>query len=110
MNDIADLTDLPAGAAEALTYGIYGDPFAVLGPHDTLAGRILRTFQPGAVQVEVLTREGDHSLGMLAPVAPPGLFVGRIDSTEPYCLRISWPGAEQETEAGRGGGGVLSDE
>jgi 1,4-alpha-glucan branching enzyme len=98
MNDIADLTDLPAGAAEALTHGIYGDPFAVLGPHDTLAGRILRTFQPGAVQVEVLTREGDHSLGMLAPVAPPGLFVGRIDSTEPYRLRISWPGAEQETE------------
>jgi 1,4-alpha-glucan branching enzyme len=98
MNDIADLTDLPVGAAEALAYGTYGDPFAVLGPHDTLAGRILRTFQPGAVQVEVLTREGDHSLGMLAPVAPPGLFVGRLDSTEPYRLRISWPGGSQETE------------
>jgi 1,4-alpha-glucan branching enzyme len=98
MNDIADLTDLPPGAAEALTYGTYGDPFAVLGPHDTLAGRIIRTFQPGAVQVEVLTRDGDHSLGMLAPVAPPGLFVGRIDCTEPYRFRISWPGAVQETE------------
>lgn len=109
MNDIADLTDLPAGAAEALTYGIYGDPFAVLGPHDTLAGRILRTFQPGAVQVEVLTREGDHSLGMLAPVAPPGLFVGRIDSTEPYRLRISWPGGVQETEDPYSFGSLLGD-
>jgi 1,4-alpha-glucan branching enzyme len=98
MNDMADLTDLPPGVAEALTYGTCGDPFAVLGPHDTLAGRIIRTFQPGAVQVEVLTRTGDHSLGMLAPVAPPGLFVGRIDSTEPYRLRISWPGGAQQTE------------
>jgi 1,4-alpha-glucan branching enzyme len=98
MNDIADLTDLPPGVAEALTYGTYGDPFAVLGPHDTLAGRIIRTFLPGAIQVEVLTRAGEHSLGMLAPVAPPGLFVGRIDSAEPYRLRVSWPGAVQETE------------
>lgn len=109
MNDVADLTDLPAGAAEALTHGIYGDPFAVLGPHDTLAGRIIRTFQPGAAQVEVLTREGDHSLGMLAPVAPPGLFVGRIDSTESYRLRISWPGGVQVTEDPYSFGPVLGD-
>jgi 1,4-alpha-glucan branching enzyme len=98
MNDIVDLTDLPPGAAEGLANGSYGDPFGVLGPHDTLAGRVVRAFLPGALQVEVLARDGGRSLGLLAPVAPPGLFAGHVDSPEPYLLRISWPGAVQETE------------
>ena len=109
MNDIADLADLPPGAAEALANGTCGDPFAVLGPHDTLVGRIIRTFLPGAMQVEVVAREGGRSLGMLAPVAPPGLFVGRVDSAEPYLLRITWPGAVQEMEDPYSFGPLLGD-
>src|SRR4051794_16945804 len=98
MNDIIDLTDLTAGVAESLSNGTLTDPFAVLGPHNGPAGRIVRTFLPGAAQVEVVARVGGRSLGQLAPVVPPGLFVGHVDSAEPYALRIRWPGVVQETE------------
>src|SRR6185437_9513033 len=65
MNDIVDLTDLPSGSAEALANGTLADPFAVLGPHDGPIGHIVRTFLPGATQVEVVARAGGRSLGWL---------------------------------------------
>jgi 1,4-alpha-glucan branching enzyme len=98
MNDRADLPGLPPGVAEALANGTLRDPFAVLGPHDTRDGWIVRTFQPGALEVEVLARSGGHSLGRLAPVVPQGLFAGSVSSAEPYVLLITWPDAVQETE------------
>ncbi len=98
MNDMVDLPGLPPGVAEALANGTLGDPFTVLGPHDTATGRIVHAFLPGAVEVEVLARADAHSLGRLAPVAPHGLFVGRVTGSEPYLLRITWPDAVQETE------------
>ena len=98
MNDVTEVTGLPPGVAEALAFGTLGDPFAVLGPHDTATGRIVRAFLPGASGVEVLARAGDKSLGRLAPAAPHGLFVGRVGSGQPYRLRIAWPEAVQETE------------
>src|SRR6185437_7962164 len=109
MNDIVDLTDLPSGSAEALANGTLADPFAVLGPHDGPIGHIVRTFLPGATQVEVVARAGGRSLGWLAPVAPQGLFVGQINSAEPYVLRIGWPGAVQETEDPYSFGPLLGD-
>ena len=78
----------------ALTEGRHGDPFALLGPHDGL----LRSFQPGATTVEVLARDGSASLGALEQVHPSGLFEGRPSRLVPYVLRITWPGAVQETE------------
>jgi 1,4-alpha-glucan branching enzyme len=98
MNDMAELPGLPQGTAEALVNGTLDDPFAVLGPHDVPAGRIVRTFQPGALGVEVMARTGEHCLGRLAPGVPAGLFAGIVSSNEPYLLRITWPGAVQETE------------
>ena len=98
MNDMVDLPGLPQGAAEALADGTLRDPFGVLGPHDTAMGRVVRAFLPGALEVEVLARAGGASLGRLAPAAPHGLFVGRVDSAGPYLLHITWPGAVQETE------------
>lgn len=95
---MADLPGLNARLAEALANGALADPFAVLGPHDSIAGRVVRAFLPGALDVEVLARNSRQSLGRLAPATPPGLFAGRIDSTEPYLLRIGWPGGVQETE------------
>ena len=80
MNDVTEVTGLPPGVAEALAFGTLGDPFAVLGPHDTATGRIVRAFLPGAQGVEVLARAGDKSLGRLAPTAPHGLFEGRVSS------------------------------
>jgi 1,4-alpha-glucan branching enzyme len=98
MNDVIEVTGLPPGVADALAFGTLGDPFAVLGPHDTATGRIVRAFLPGAQGVEVLARAGDKLLGRLAPTMPHGLFEGRVSSSQPYRLRIAWPEAVQETE------------
>ena len=97
MNDVAELSGLPSGVAEALAAGTCRDPFAVLGPLDTAVGRVVRVFLPGALQVEVARASGG-TLGRLAPTAPPGLFAGQVSSTEPYLLRITWPDTVQETE------------
>jgi 1,4-alpha-glucan branching enzyme len=109
MNDMPDLPGLPQGMAEALANGTLGDPFAVLGPHETAMGRVVRAFLPGAAEVELVSRAGGASLGRLAPVAPHGLFVGRPGSDEPYLLRIGWPGAVQETEDPYSFGPLLGD-
>jgi 1,4-alpha-glucan branching enzyme len=98
MNDIVELTGLPTGMAEALASGALGDPYAVLGPFDTAAGRIVRVFLPGALEVELLARSTGAPLARLAPMLPQGLFAGHVGNEEPYLLRIIWPGAVQETE------------
>ncbi len=98
MNDVVELTGLPTGMAEALAAGGLGDPFAALGPFDTAAGRIVRAFLPGALEVEVLARSTGAPLARLSPMLPQGLFAGRVGSEDPYLLRITWPGAVQETE------------
>ena len=106
---IAPSTLLAAGDVEALLGARHGDPFGVLGPHDGPNGRIVRVFLPNAHAVEVL-RRGDHALvGRLERVAPDGLFEGPVDDTAPYLLRISWPGAVQETEDPYSFGPVLGE-
>ena len=109
MNDVIDLSTLPPGIAEALSYGTCGDPFGVLGPHDTGLGRLIRVFLPGALEVEVVARGNRQSLGRLAPAIPSGLFVGQVSSRAPYRLRITWPGAVQETEDPYSFGPLLGD-
>jgi 1,4-alpha-glucan branching enzyme len=109
MNDVGDLTGLPAGVTGALANGALRDPFAVLGPHDTITGRIIRTFQPGALTVTVLARANGRWLGVLSPVTPAGLFAGSVSGTEPYRLRIDWPDAVQETEDPYSFGPLLGD-
>ncbi len=96
MNDMAEYSGLPSGVAEALAAGTLGDPFAILGPHDTAMGREIRAFLPGALEVDVLAQRAGEPLGRLAPTTPQGLFVGRVSSTEPYLLRIVWPDAVLE--------------
>jgi 1,4-alpha-glucan branching enzyme len=98
MNDVVELTGLPSGVAEALASGALRDPFAVLGPFDTAAGRIVRAFLPGALEVEVLARSSGAPLARLSPMLPQGLFAGRVSSEDTYLLRITWPGAVQEIE------------
>jgi 1,4-alpha-glucan branching enzyme len=109
MNDVVDVTGLPPEVADALDAGSLGDPFAVLGPRETATGRIIRTYLPGAMQVEVLARATGESLGRLAPGVPRGLFVGRPGSAQPYRLRITWPDAIQETEDPYSFGPLLGD-
>ena len=43
-------------SARALALGTHDDPFAVLGPHDTREGRVIRAFLPGATKVDVVRR------------------------------------------------------
>ena len=109
MNDVAELSGLPSGVAEALAAGTWRDPFAVLGPLDTAVGRVVRVFLPGALQVEVRARTSGETLGRLAPIAPPGLFAGQVTGTEPYLLRITWPDTVQETEDPYSFGSLLGD-
>jgi 1,4-alpha-glucan branching enzyme len=83
---------------EALAEGRHGDPFTVLGPHDTAAGPVVRVFLPGARAVEVLRRTDRRSIGQLKPARPDGIFEGPVSEHAPYLLRITWPCAVQETE------------
>ena len=82
---------------EALAHALHGDPFHVLGPHETASGSVVRAFLPGAVAVEVLRRADRARLGRLE-ASDSGLFQGGVSERAPYLLRITWPGGMQETE------------
>jgi 1,4-alpha-glucan branching enzyme len=99
----------PAAANDAAQppCGALDDPFAVLGPH-RVAGRIfVRTLQPGALSVDVLTRTGGDGeskrmLAALERVSEDGLFAGALveladmPAPDSYLLRITWPGGVQQ--------------
>ena len=85
---------------QSIVAGDHGDPFSVLGMHEEDGdGFVVRTFQPGARSVEVVSADG-ASLGELEPVHPEGLFAGPVSGEEraPYRLRIDWDGTEVELE------------
>jgi 1,4-alpha-glucan branching enzyme len=76
--------------ARALAEGTHGDPFSVLGPHDTPDGRIIRAFVPGARGVEVVRRADGTRIDDLKP-ALEGVFENIVACRESYLLRIGWP-------------------
>ncbi|HVA56245.1 MAG TPA: 1,4-alpha-glucan branching protein GlgB [Gammaproteobacteria bacterium] len=82
---------------EALIAGCLSDPFALLGPHDTECGRVLRVFLPGALGVQVFGTDQPATLINLPQVHPSGYFAGVIGKLKAYRLQITWPGAEQHT-------------
>ena len=45
-------------ALQALLRAEHADPFALLGPQQDAEGAVIRTFQPGARQVELMARPG----------------------------------------------------
>ena len=98
MNDVAEIQGVSPDLAWQLANGALNDPFGVLGPQDTATGRVVRAFLPGAQSVEVVNRADGRVIGTLMRMQPDGLFVGRVGSSDPYRLRITWPGAVQETE------------
>ena len=85
-------------AADAIVHARHGDPFAVLGPHETNAGPAVRVFIPDADAVEVFARDTHLPLGTLQRVHPAGLWAGKISSGVPYLLRVSVAGHTYETE------------
>ncbi|MGA9422257.1 MAG: 1,4-alpha-glucan branching protein GlgB [Rhodanobacteraceae bacterium] len=84
-------------AIEALLDARLSDPFALLGPHDTDTGRVVRVFVPGAETVSVIATDDGHAETALPRICDPGYFAGRVDHAGDYRLRIAWPGAVQET-------------
>ncbi|CAN5905365.1 1,4-alpha-glucan branching protein GlgB [soil metagenome] len=78
---------------QAIVSGDHGDPFAILGMHqEAEEGMVVRTFQPDAQSVEVISADGEDSYGELKSVRPEGLFEGPISIKEhaPYKLRVTW--------------------
>jgi len=106
---------LPSGldpaALDAIATGRHGDPFAVLGPHSTGTGTMVRACLPNAVGVEAVARSDGRRLAVLEPIHPGGVFAGPLRRDQPYLLRITWPGgAVQETEDPYGFGILLSEQ
>jgi 1,4-alpha-glucan branching enzyme len=102
MNDAAPALGfdpgLDPGAVDALVHARHGDPFAILGPHETAEGWTIRAQVPDARAITVLDRTGKTVLGTMHRVHPDGLFSGAIGARQPYLLRIDTGDAERITE------------
>ena len=96
-------------SADALARGAHSNPFAVLGPHETHEGRIIRAFLPGALEVDVLRAADGAALAPLQRITAEGLFEGLVQDRSAYRLRIVWPNAVQETEDPYSFGTLLGD-
>jgi 1,4-alpha-glucan branching enzyme len=93
--------------AESLVLGTHGNPFAVLGPHHDGRGVVLRTLQPQAGRVWVVTEETQTELER---VHAAGLFAARLDGLKRYRLRIEQhDGYRHEIDDPYGFGPVLGE-
>jgi 1,4-alpha-glucan branching enzyme len=91
-----------AGEAEiaAIVGARHGDPFAVLGPHATGWGQVIRALVPGAASVSVLGPDG-APLAAMTCRHPDGFFEARLPddlSLGRYRLRAANAGGEWEFE------------
>jgi 1,4-alpha-glucan branching enzyme len=79
---------------DAILAARHADPFAVLGLHETPAGRVVRAFVPGAETLAVETPEG-RPLARLERVRPEGFFEGLtpLEARAPYRLAAANDGA-----------------
>jgi 1,4-alpha-glucan branching enzyme len=87
----------PNPAFEAIANGTHGDPFAVLGPHETPGGFAVRAVLPGAKGARLLDPNGVRIAEMHGIIGDV-LFEAVLDHAQPYLLSIEWNGAEQITE------------
>ncbi|MGN2251864.1 1,4-alpha-glucan branching protein GlgB [Frateuria sp. GZRe12] len=98
---------LDPGVVDALLHARHADPFAVLGPHQVDGQRLVRTLQPGALDVEAIDGQG-RLLASLEPVAD-GLFAGAVPGQGAYRLRVHWPTAVQELDDPYAFGALLAE-
>ncbi len=78
-------------AIQMICNASHGDPFSVLGPHESSTGQTsIRCFLPSAKQVSVVNEQND-SLGQLKERGS-GFFEGKIKATptEAYKLQVQW--------------------
>jgi len=80
----------PADDIDAILRARHGDPFAVLGLHQTPAGYVIRAFVPGAVRVEAVTPAGGV-IATLDRAHADGFFEGLtpLRAPAPYRLRVA---------------------
>ena len=78
---------------QRIVSGAHGDPFSYLGMHVEGTDRlVVRTFAPGAEQVQVVRAGGDDVVADLTRSHREGLFEGRIERAGglfPYRLRMT---------------------
>ncbi len=73
----------------ALVAGVHRDPFAVLGPHGSGAGRLVRTLQPSAKSVSLINAQG-KVLAAMTKVHDGGIFEGALPPRlRRYAFRIT---------------------
>jgi len=95
------LAAAPPACPEAgrIAAGTFDDPFAVLGPHDTAEGRVLRVFMPGADRVSVIDGGSGERLGALSRVHEAGIFTGPLpEGVRDYRLACRGGAAEWQTD------------
>ena len=79
---------LAAADRDALVAGTHDDPFRVLGPHRTAAGRLVRAFVPGAETLCAIGPRGGRSRPFRR-LHPEGLFEGPVADTGRYALEAT---------------------
>jgi 1,4-alpha-glucan branching enzyme len=103
-------SSMAAAALDALAQARHGDPFALLGPHRTDKGIVIRTYQPAAEQVAVV---GDGHHAPMVRVHSSGIFEAAFDDVPEvfdYRLRIRYPGGHSsEADDPYRYGRVISD-
>jgi 1,4-alpha-glucan branching enzyme len=67
----------PLDPRETQALALHGDPFHLLGPHDTPAGPVVRAILPNARYAEVLRRRDRGVIGRLEHVQD-GIFQGFV--------------------------------
>jgi len=65
-------------AIEALVEGRHGDPFSILGPHESASGTVLRVVRQGADTAEAFDPASGKSLGKLLRRHAGGFFEGIV--------------------------------
>jgi 1,4-alpha-glucan branching enzyme len=98
----------PNPAFDALINGTHGDPFSLLGPHETESGLVVRALLPGAVGLKLLLPDGTL-IGHAHTVYHDVLFEAHLPSARPYVFSIDWGHSVQITEDPYSFGLMLSD-
>ncbi|MBX5050402.1 1,4-alpha-glucan branching protein GlgB [Rhizobium lentis] len=92
------LSGIGQDALWALIEGRHGDPFSILGPHESGGMTIVRVFLPGAEAVDLVEAASGRVVTPFSIAHPAGLFAAATASRSGYRLRITWPDAVQVTE------------
>ena len=85
--------ELPEREVHALMRAEHGDPFAVLGPHETRDGLEVRALLPGAQSVAVMHTRTGWPLSVLSRHEGSDLFTGLVPAAEAllgYSFQVDW--------------------